>query len=111
MHAQNLIVDQSSNWHTVKNILKLLPQTNGIPIFALVVETVDSVNLAALVVSSEQEEVLLELDLVGEEQDDRLQRVLSAVHVVAQEQVVRLRWEPAVLEQPQQVRELAVRIT
>ena len=68
-----------------------------------VVEAVDSVDAGALVVAPEEEEVLRVLDLVGEQQADRLQRLLPPVHVVAQEQVVRLGRETAVLEQPQQV--------
>lgn len=59
-------------------------------------------------VAAEQEEVLGVLDLVGEQQADRLERLLAAVHVVAEEQVVGLWREAAVLEQPQQVCVLAV---
>ena len=54
-------------------------------------------------VAPEEEEVLRVLDLVGEQQADRLQRLLPPVHVVAQEKVVRLGREPPVLKQPQQI--------
>jgi hypothetical protein len=74
----------------------------------LVVEPVDSVNTGALVVSAEEEEVLRVLDLVREQEADGLERLLAAVHVVAQEEVVRLGREAAVLEQAQQVRVLTV---
>ena len=59
-------------------------------------------------VASQEEEVLGVLDLVREEKADGLERLLAAVDVVAQEQVVRLWWEAAVLEQAQQVVVLTV---
>ena len=59
-------------------------------------------------VAPEEEEVLWVLDLVGEQEADGLERLLPPVHVVAQEQVVGLWREPAVLEEAQQVRVLAV---
>jgi len=48
--------------------------------------------------------------LVRQQQADHLQALLAAVHVVAQEQVVGLGREPAVLEQPQQVAVLPVHV-
>ena len=49
-------------------------------------------------VSPEKEEVLRVLDLVGEEKQDGLNRVLAAVDVVAQEEVVRVRRVAALFE-------------
>ena len=48
--------------------------------------------------------------LVRQQQADRLEALLPAVHVVPKEQVVSLRREPPVLEQPQQVRVLPVHV-
>lgn len=62
-------------------------------------------------VASQQEKVLRILNFVGEQQTDRLQRLLSSVHVVAQEQIIRVRWEVAVLKQAQQVIILPMDIT
>ena len=79
------------------------PVQNCISALTFVVEPVDPVNTGTFVVAPEEEEVLRVLDLVGEQQADGLQRLLPPVHVVAQEQVVGLGRETAVLEQPQQV--------
>lgn len=49
--------------------------------------------------------------LVRQQQADRLQRLLPAVHVVPQEQVVRLGRETAVLEQAEQVAVLPVHVS
>ena len=57
-------------------------------------------------ISSEQKEVFRILDFVGEQEADGLEALLASIHVVAQEQVVGLRRETTVLEQPQQIRVL-----
>lgn len=99
MHAQNLIINESSNGQAVEGILELFPDANGVAALALVVEAIHAVNLAGLMIASQEEKVLLELNLVGHEQDYGLKRVLSSVHVVAKEKIVRLWWEPAILEE------------
>ena len=59
-------------------------------------------------VAPQQEEVLRVLDLVSQQQADRLDRLLPSVHVVSQEEIVRLSREPRVLEQLYQVWVLTV---
>lgn len=61
-------------------------------------------------IAAQQEEVLRVFDLVGEQQTDRLQRLLSSVDVVAQEEVVSLGREAAVLKQTQQISVLTVNV-
>ena len=111
VHAKNLVVDEGCDGHAVENILEFFPDADGVAALALVVEAVDAVDLTALVVAAQQEEVFLELDLVGEEQDNCLERILAAVNVVSQEEVVGLGWEPSVLKESQKVRELAMSVT
>mmetsp|Transcript_54924 Transcript_54924/g.158939 ORF Transcript_54924/g.158939 Transcript_54924/m.158939 type:complete len:202 (+) Transcript_54924:408-1013(+) len=103
MHADDLLVDQAAHREAVEDITELLPQLDVVPPLALVVEAVDPGDRRALVVSSKQEEVLGELDLVSEEQGDGLQALFAAVDVVPQEDVVALRREVPVLEDPEQV--------
>lgn len=62
-------------------------------------------------IAPQQEKVLWVFDFVGQQQADRLQRLFASVHVVAQEQVVGLRGESSVLEQPQQICVLTVDVT
>lgn len=69
----------------------------------LIIEAIDAVDAGALMVTTQQEEVLGVFDLVGEQQADGLQRLLAPVHVVAQEQVVAFRGEAPVFKEPQQV--------
>ena len=82
MHAKNLVIDKCSDRQAIKAIYELLPDADGITALAFVVEAVDSIDFAALVVTSQQEEVLLILDLVGDEQNDGLKRILAAINIV-----------------------------
>lgn len=76
----------------------------------LIVEAVEFVDLCGFVVAAQQEEVLGVLDLVAEQQRHGLDRLLAAVHIVAQEEVVLLGGESAVVEDFEQVLELPVDI-
>ena len=111
MHAENLVIDQGSDGHAVEHVLELLPDSDAVAALALIVESVNTVDLSALVVTSEQEEVLLEFDFVGQEQNDGLKGLLATVDVITQEEVVGIRRESAVLKQSQQISKLPVNIT
>lgn len=72
---------------------------------------INPVDAGAFVVSAKQEEVFRIFDLVRQEQADRLERILSAINVVPQKQVVGRRWWTAVREEPQQVAELPMNVS
>ena len=55
-------------------------------------------------ISSQHEKILGVLDFVREEEANALQTLRSAVYIVAEEQIVGVWREAAVLKQPQQVR-------
>ena len=110
VHGEDLLINDSRNWQAVEAIRKCLPQLDVVPPLALVVKTVDTVDRRALVVAAQDEEVLWVLDLVRKEEANGLEGLLPAVHVIAQEEVVRLGREAAVLEQSEQVVVLAVDI-
>jgi len=83
--AEDFVVDYGRDWETVEALDKLFPQLQRIPPFALIVEPINPINGPALVISSQKEEILGVLNLVGEEQADHLQILLASVHVVTQE--------------------------
>lgn len=62
-------------------------------------------------VSAQNEEVLRVLDLVRQEQTNRFQGLLATINVVAEEEVVGLRRESAVLEETKEIVVLAVDVT
>jgi len=103
MHSEDLLVDDSGDGETVETVGKGLPKLDVVPTLALIVKPVDTVDGCALVVASQDKEVLGVLDLVGQEEADGLEGLLSTVDVVAEEEVVGLGREATVLEEAQQV--------
>lgn len=77
----------------------------------LVIEAVYPVDGSTLVVSSQQEKVFWVFNLVGQQQTDSLQRLLSSIHVVSQKQVVAFRGVSSILKQSEQVVVLTMYIT
>ena len=73
MHAQDLLIDDGGNGQAVEAVSEGLPQLDVVSALALVVETIDSVDRCALVVASEQEEVLRVLNFVGQKEANSLQ--------------------------------------
>lgn len=65
-------------------------------------------DICALVISSQEEEVLGVLDLVAEEQEYGLEALLAAVDIVAQEEIVGLRGKTAHFKQTNEVGILAM---
>ncbi len=109
--AKDLLVDDGRHGQAVEAVGECLPELDVVATLALVVEAVDAIDARALVIAAQQEKVLREFDLVGEQETNRLQRLLASVHIVAQEQVVGLGRKAAVLEQAQQIVVLTVDVT
>jgi hypothetical protein len=83
VHGEDLLVDDGGNRQAVEAVGEGLPKLDVISPFALVVEAVDAVDRGALVVATEDEEVLGVLDLVCQQEADGLERLLATVDVVA----------------------------
>jgi hypothetical protein len=89
-----LVVDNSGQRHVFEHIVKLLENRVGIvDVFtkassALLAETVVPVNVAILVVSSQQEDLLGVLQLKSHQQADHLERLRTLVHIVTQEKII-----------------------
>jgi hypothetical protein len=66
VHAKDFIVNKGSDWHAIKDILKFFPKSDTVLIFALVVESVDAINLTAFMISAKEKEVFLKFDFVCE---------------------------------------------
>lgn len=73
-------------------------------------KAVELIDGCALVVTTQQEEVLWVFDLVCEQEADALDRLLASIDVVPQEQIIGGGWEAAELEDAQQVWVLTVYI-
>jgi hypothetical protein len=111
VHAKDLFIDNSSARETVEAVGKSLPELDTKASFALVIKAIDPIDRGALVVSTQNEEIFGVLDLVCEQQTDRLETLFAAVHVIAQKDVIGLGREATVFEQTQQVVVLAVHVS
>ena len=111
MHGENLLVNDGGNGEAVEAVGEGLPELDVVSALALIVESINTVDRGALVVTAENEEVFGVLDLVGKEQANSLKGLLSTVDVVTEEQVVGLRGETTVFEQTEEIVVLTVDIT
>lgn len=111
MHGENLLVNDGGNWEAIEAIGEGLPQFDVVPSLAFIVEAIDTIDGGALVVATENEEILGIFDLVCQEKADGLEGLLAAVHVVAKEEVVCFRREASVLEQAEKIVILAMNVT
>lgn len=73
VHGENLLVNDGSNGQAVEAVGEGLPQLDIVSSLALVIEAIDTVDGGALVVATQDEEVLGVPDLVREEQADGLE--------------------------------------
>jgi hypothetical protein len=110
VHSEDLLVDDSGDRKAVEAVCESLPQLDVVTTLALIVEAVNTVDGSALVVATEDEEVLRVLDLVCQQEADGLKRLLATVDIVTKEEVVGLWWEAAVLKEAQQIVVLSVDI-
>lgn len=101
MHGEDLLINDGGNRQAVEAVGECFPQLDVVPSLALVVETIDTVDGGALVVASQDEKVFWVLNLVRQQEADRLQRLLPSVDVVTKKQVVCLWRETTILKEAQ----------
>lgn len=83
MHAQYPVFDQGSHRQHVESRGKLLPESNAVPLLALLVEPVDLRDVLALVIAAQKKHGLRVFNFVGEQQTNRLDGLLASIHVVS----------------------------
>lgn len=66
VHAEDFVIDERGDRHAVEYILEFFPHADGIATLALIVEAVNTIDLSALMVTAQQEEILLEFHLIGQ---------------------------------------------
>ena len=69
----------------IKQIYKLLPELNGVSAFTLIPKTVYSRDILALMVTTKHENSFGILNFVREKKTERLDALLSPIHIVSQE--------------------------
>lgn len=111
MHAENLLINKCCDGEAIEAISEGLPQLDVIAALALIIKSVNTINGCALVVATEEEEVLRVLDLVGQEEAHGLEGLLATINIIPQEEVVGIGWETAIFEKSEQIVVLPVHIT
>ena len=111
MYTKYFFVNDSGHRKTIEAICEGLPKFDLVTALALVVEAVDSVDGSALMVPSQEEEILWVFNLVSQEEADGFKALFTTVDIVSQEQVVGIRRESTVLKQTQEIVVLAMNIT
>ena len=109
MQTEDLVVDERRQRQEIEEVCKVLPHV-GIAVLAqaLVVEAVHLSDLAGLVVAAQDGDAAGVADLERDQQSHGLDGEVTAVNVVAHEEVVGVRVGASDLEQLHQVVELAV---
>jgi hypothetical protein len=87
MDAENALRDNSSDGQAVEAVAEHTPDLDGVPALAFIVEAVESVDVGALMVTTQQVELVGEFDFVGEEKTNSLNTLAATVNVVAEEEV------------------------
>lgn len=111
MDAEDLSFDDGCEGEVVEGVIEVVPDV-VVAVLAgdFIVESVDVGDVSRLVVAPQQHHHLRVLQLVEEQQKNRLHRIVPPVHVVPQEHVSLLRHRPAPPQQLKQVPELPVHI-
>jgi len=52
VNAENLVIDHSRYWETIEALYELFPEFQGISSFAFIIESVNSINGSALMITS-----------------------------------------------------------
>lgn len=73
MHTEDFLVNNGSNRKTVEAIGKCFPEFDVVAAFALIVETIDSINGCTFVISTKDEKVFRVLDLVSQQKTNCFQ--------------------------------------
>eukprot|EP00418_Pyrodinium_bahamense_P010375 CAMPEP_0179122682 /NCGR_PEP_ID=MMETSP0796-20121207/57909_1 /TAXON_ID=73915 /ORGANISM="Pyrodinium bahamense, Strain pbaha01" /LENGTH=143 /DNA_ID=CAMNT_0020821307 /DNA_START=559 /DNA_END=990 /DNA_ORIENTATION=+ len=109
MLSEYLVLHKCCQGEVVKEVCEVLPCALAV-VFSctLVVKAVDLRDLPALVVPTKDRDPLWETHLEAEQQGDTFHREVATVHVIPQEEVVRVRWETPDAEELHQVMELSM---
>lgn len=112
MDAEDAVVDDGGEGEVVEDVGAVPPDVERAVLpQALIIEPVDLRDLPALVVPSDQRHQVRIAHLVGEEEEEGLDAVEATVYEIAKEEVADARYVSPVLEELEQIVELAMDIS
>ena len=111
MTTKYLLIDNGRDGKAVEAVSKGSPDSNMIPLPALVIKTIDTISSSTFMVSSQKKEVFRIFDLLCKQETNGFQGLLPIIDVITQEEIVSFWWKSSIIKQPQQVVILAMDVT
>ena len=90
MHTNDFIVNDGTARQAIKGVAELFPHLDRESTATLIIKAVNPIDPCTLMISAEQEKVLRVLYFVSKQQTYNFERLLPAINIVSQKQVVRL---------------------
>lgn len=88
MHANNFIINYCTTRQAIEGVAKLLPHFHRVSTATFIVESIDTIDTSAFVVSSQQKEIFWVLDFVSKQKTNHFQGLLSSVNIISKEEVI-----------------------
>jgi hypothetical protein len=82
---EGYIIENKNLTYAVESIYKSLPNLDIASAFAFIIKAIDPRNICALMIASEEEEILRVFDLVAQQEKNCFQGILASIDVVAKE--------------------------
>jgi hypothetical protein len=97
--------------HTIESIYKCFPNLDVASSLAFIVKSVNTSDIGAFMIASQEEEVLGILDLVAHEKQYGLKRMLSSINIIPQKKEVGAWREAAHLKHADKIGVLAMDVS
>ena len=78
---------------------------------ALLIESIDLIDSLTFMIPTQKKKIVWIANFVGEEKDDSLEVLVTAVHIIPQKEIIDKWWEAATIEETQNISVLSMRIT
>jgi hypothetical protein len=98
MHAKDFFINDCRTGKAVEAIRKGLPEFNTKSSLAFIVESVDTVDGSAFVISTKKKKVFGILDFVGKQETDSLKRLFASIDIITKENVIGFRRKATVFK-------------
>lgn len=103
VHAKDLSRNDGSDGKAVKGVDECFPDLDIASPLTLIVKPVHPCHVGTLMVAPQDEEIVGKFELVAQKKENGFQTLLAAIYIVAQEEIVSMRWEATHLKEPDQV--------
>merc|ERR1719343_328637 len=111
MNTEDPFIDDRAERKLIEEVREDFPDLDVVSSLAFVVKAINSCNRRTLVVATEHEKIFWVLDFVRDKEDDYLQGLLTAIHVIAQEKIAAFWRNATKLKESKKIMVLAVHVS